>query len=65
MLGITPTDFIRNVRLKRAAQLLANTQLPINEIADRVGFITARNFSTQFKKMYGVTPSEYREPKVV
>jgi AraC-like DNA-binding protein len=63
ILGITPTDFIRNVRLKRAAQLLADTQLSINEIAGRVGFVTARNFSSQFKKMFGVTPSEYREPK--
>ena len=63
MLGITPTDFIRNVRLKQAAQLLASTQLSISEIADRVGFVTARNFSTSFKKMFGVTPSEYREPK--
>ena len=62
ILGITPTDFIRNVRLKRAAQLLADTQLSINEIAGRVGFVTARNFSSQFKKMFGVTPSEYREP---
>jgi len=65
MLGITPTDFIRNVRLKRAAQLLADTQLSINEIADSVGFATPRNFSTQFKKMFGVTPSEYREPKAL
>ena len=63
ILGITPTDFIRNVRLKRAAQMLADTQLSINEIADRVGFVTARNFSTQFKKMFGVTPSEYRDPQ--
>jgi len=62
MLGITPTDFIRNVRLKRAAQLLTDTQLSINEIAARVGFATARNFSTQFKKMFGLTPSEYRNP---
>jgi AraC-like DNA-binding protein len=62
ILGITPTDFIRNVRLKRAAQLLADTQLSINEIASRVGFVTARNFSSQFKKMFGVTPSEYRDP---
>ena len=61
ILGITPTDFIRNVRLKRAAQLLADTQLSINEIASRVGFVTARNFSSQFKKMFGVTPSEYRD----
>ena len=63
MLGITPTDFIRNVRLKRAAQLLADTKLNINEIAAQVGFVTPRNFSTQFKRMFGVTPSEYREPK--
>jgi AraC-like DNA-binding protein len=63
ILGITPTDFIRNVRLKRAAQLLADTQLTINEIAGRVGFVTPRNFSSQFKKMFGVTPSEYREPQ--
>ncbi len=63
MLGITPTDFIRNVRLKRAARLLADTQLPIGDIAARVGFVTARNFSASFKKMFGLTPSEYREPK--
>ena len=61
MLGITPTDFIRNVRLKRAARLLADTQLPIGDIAARVGFVTARNFSSSFKKMFGFTPSDYRE----
>lgn len=60
MLGISPADFIRNVRLKRAAQMLADTSLSITEISDRVGFATARNFSLQFKKMFGVLPSEYR-----
>jgi AraC-like DNA-binding protein len=64
MLGITPADFIRNVRLKRAAQLLTDdSTLTIAEISKRVGFATSRNFSTQFKKMFGVLPSEYREPK--
>lgn len=63
MLGITPTDFIRNVRLKRAARFLEDTNLGVNEIAARVGFVTARNFSSQFKKMFGLTPSEYREGK--
>lgn len=61
MLGISPADFIRNVRLKRAAQLLTvNPNLSINEVSIRVGFSTPRNFSTQFKKMFGVLPSEYR-----
>ena len=64
MLGITPADFIRNVRLKHAAQLLTeDSTLTIAEISERVGFATSRNFSTQFKKMFGVLPSEYREPK--
>lgn len=64
MLGISPADFIRNVRLKRAAQLLTNdSTLTIAEVSERVGFATTRNFSTQFKKMFGVLPSEYREPK--
>ena len=63
MLGITPNDFIRSVRLKRAAVLLSDTDLSIVEISERVGFTTPRYFSTQFKKMFGITPSEYREPK--
>ncbi len=63
ILGITPTDFIRNVRLKRAAQMLAESQLSITEIADSVGFATPRNFSASFKKMFGVLPSEYRTGK--
>ena len=61
MLGITPTEFIRNVRLKHGAQLLEDTDKPIADIAAGVGFATARNFSSYFKKMFGVTPSEYRD----
>lgn len=63
ILGITPADFIRNVRLKRATLLLSDTQLSVGEVASRVGFATARNFSTTFKKMFGVTPSEYNRGK--
>lgn len=63
MLGITPNDFLRNVRLKHAAHLLSNTDMPINQIALSVGFKSTRYFSQYFNKMFGVTPSEYREPK--
>ena len=63
MLGISPADFIRNVRLKRAAQLLTEKpSLSINEVSNLVGFATPRNFSSQFKKMFGVLPSEYKLP---
>ncbi len=60
MLGISPADFIRNVRLKHAAELLTNTKLSIAEVSTRVGFNSPRIFSTNFKKMFGVLPSEYR-----
>ena len=64
MLGISPADFIRNVRLKHAAQLLSDTDLAIGEIADRVGYNTHKAFSANFKKMFGVLPSEYRSPSI-
>lgn len=59
-LGVTPNDFMRNVRLKRATQLLADTDLPVNQVSLMVGFQTPRYFSQTFRQMFGVTPSEYR-----
>ncbi|MCR5395252.1 MAG: helix-turn-helix domain-containing protein [Bacteroidales bacterium] len=63
MLGISPADFIRNVRLKRAAQLLSDTDMPIGEIADLMGYNTHKAFAANFKRMFGMLPSEYRAPK--
>ena len=63
MLGISPADFIRNVRLKHAAELLTKTKLSIAEVSERVGFNSPRIFSSNFKKMFGCLPSEYRAPK--
>ena len=62
MLGISPADFIRNVRLKHAAELLTNTNLSIAEVSERVGFNSPRIFSSNFKKMFGLLPSAYRIP---
>jgi transcriptional regulator GlxA family with amidase domain len=59
-LGNKPNDFVRNVRLKRAAQLLAETDLPVNQISLMVGFQTPRYFSQCFRQMFGITPRQYR-----
>ena len=59
--GNTPTDFIRSIRLKRAAQLLQGSQLPIVEVANRVGFSSPSYFSKCFKEMFGVLPKQYVE----
>ena len=64
MLGITPNDFMRNVRLKHAARLLAETETPINQVAVMVGFQTPRYFSQCFRQLFGVTPTEYRQGRI-
>lgn len=57
--GLTPTDFIRNQRLERAAELLRTTSHSVNEIVDLVGFSYASYFTKCFKEKYGVLPKDY------
>lgn len=59
IVGQTPKDFIRSIRLKRAAQLLKDTDLSVAEVADHVGFSTSRHFAKLFKDAFGVLPSQY------
>ncbi len=58
--GLSPNDYIRQMRLKKAAQLLKAGHLSISEVAYKVGFNSAANFSTSFKAFYGMTPKEYK-----
>lgn len=55
----TTSDFIRNTRLAQAAKMLSEGKCSIAEVASQVGFESQSNFSTAFKKLYGVTPREY------
>jgi len=61
MTGLSPVEFIREIRLKRAAQLLEEQKnYNITEVTYMVGMNDSRYFSKCFKNTYGVTPSEYR-----
>ncbi|NII27273.1 response regulator [Pseudoflavitalea sp. X16] len=57
--GKTPIEFIRSVRLKRAAQLLEKSQMTVAEIAYEVGFNNPKYFSKYFKSEYHVLPSQW------
>jgi len=57
--GKAPADFIRLIRLKRGAQLLAKSGRSIAEIAYEVGFKDPKYFSRAFKEEFGVLPSKY------
>ena len=57
--GQTPHDFIRNIRLKKAATLLSSGDMNVSEVMYACGFSNAASFSTVFKKLYGVSPREY------
>jgi DNA-binding response OmpR family regulator/two-component sensor histidine kinase len=53
------TNYIRNIRLTKAAELLRQKKCSISEVAYLVGYRTPNHFSTAFKELYGVSPSEY------
>ena len=55
----SPRDFIRNIRLKQAANLLASGNQNVTEVMYAVGMQNAASFSTMFKNFYGVSPKEY------
>ena len=57
--GQTPHDFIRNIRMKKAASLLSAGDMNVSEVMYACGFSNAASFSTVFKKMYGMSPREY------
>jgi DNA-binding response OmpR family regulator/nitrogen-specific signal transduction histidine kinase len=59
--GKTPIEFIRSIRLKRAAQLFMKSQLRVSEIAFQVGFNNPKYFSKYFKQEFGQLPSEYAD----
>ncbi|MEO6285725.1 MAG: two-component regulator propeller domain-containing protein [Dyadobacter sp.] len=57
--GQSPSDFIRTIRLQRAAQLLSAHSGTVSQIADQVGFGSHSYFSKCFQELYGKTPSAF------
>lgn len=58
--GCSPRDYLHLLRMHQACELLRGSDLPIKEIASRLGYQDQFHFSRQFKAFQGVSPSDYR-----
>lgn len=59
LINLPPGEFIRDIRMKRAAQLLKQNKVPISDIAYMVGFDSPNYFSKVFRKYYKISPTDY------
>lgn len=62
--GFTPSEYIRNFRLKKAETMLHDNDYSVQQIAEKVGFSNARSFAKFFSDMYGSTPLQYRKKQM-
>lgn len=62
--GMTPNDYLRTYRLKRAAFLLTHGKLRINEICYEVGFSSPSYFAKRFSQQFGLSPSDYQKKEM-
>jgi len=60
-LGISPVEYIRESRVRRAAELLKDPKYSITEVSSMVGMNDSRYFAKCFKHTYGMTPTEWRK----
>ena len=61
LVGLTPADFLREARIKRACTLLTSTDIPVSDIAYKCGFTDPKYFGKCFKTSIGQRPSDYRQ----
>ncbi len=59
--GLTPLEFVRNIKMKRACMMLLARQLTISEVAYAIGFNNPKYFTKCFKEEFGITPTEYQQ----
>jgi transcriptional regulator GlxA family with amidase domain len=58
--GMAPHDYLVHCRVRRVQELLADTDLPLSEIAIAVGFADQSHCARRFRELVGLTPSRYR-----
>ena len=59
--GLSPIEFIRNIKLKHASKMLKSSHISISEVAYSVGFSDPKYFASCFKAEFNITPSEFQK----
>jgi len=60
-LGASFIQLVTMMRMEQATRLLSGTDLAIHDIAEKVGYVSQHYFSTAFRKMFGISPNQYRK----
>lgn len=63
--GVTFRELLRSARIEEAKRMLASGRYSVKEVADRVGFVDSHYFSRSFKKLTGVSASDYRSQDAI
>ena len=58
--GMSPAQYLRSLRMQEAGRLLKTTFLSVKEVMHRIGVRDESHFTRDFKKIYGMTPAQYR-----
>lgn len=61
--GLTPLDYIKDIKLEYAAALLRQRNITVGEVIDAIGYSDYKNFARIFRHKYGIVPSEYQKQK--
>jgi len=56
-----PNELIHQIRLNKAAELIAQGQMRISEVAEQVGYNSLSQFGRHFSRQFNMTPTEYKE----
>lgn len=59
--GATALEYLNNIRLIRVHNMLSHTSIPLGEIAMKTGYSSVTNLTRTFKKVYGITPTEFKK----
>ena len=60
LMGVTPGEFLRQARIRKACQLLRSTALTVSDVAFQCGFTDPKYFSRSFRQSMGTSPTDYK-----